>query len=364
VSEDERRNPLEPTLLASSAAPFEVALGSNPFVDALAGETDPLDAWLGALDRLAIGDEATAAKRTSETSPPKPEPARRRAPDPPPDLDAGLPASVLARLVGEEANTKLAALLARIDGWDAFGLSRTALAQAFPFFYALYKLYFRVSSERHARIPASGPVVLAANHGGLLPFDGAMAVLDVLLHTDPPRLPRAIVERWAGTLPFVNVFFARVGQVVGTHENFARLLGDGEAVLVFPEGVEGIRKPITQRYRLQKFHVGFVEHALRARAPIVPMAILGSDDQAPILFDVKPLARLLGLPTAPITPTFPWLGPLGLLPYPVRYRIVYGEPLRFHDRFDPDAALDPGIVRALANQVRRAIQALIDAHRT
>jgi len=206
--------------------------------------------------------------------------------------------------------------------------------------------------------------VLAGNHGGLLPFDGAMTVLDVLLHTDPPRLPRAIIERWAGQLPFVNVFFARVGQVVGTHENFAKLLADGEAVLVFPEGVEGIRKPITQRYRVQRFHVGFVEHALRARAPIVPMAVLGSDDQAPILFDVKPLARLLGLPSAPITPTFPWFGPLGLLPYPVRYRIVYGEPLHFHERFDPEAAQEPGVVRALANQVRRAVQTLIDRHRT
>lgn len=93
------------------------------------------------------------------------------------------------------------------------------------------------------------------------------------------------------------------------------------------------------------------------------MAVLGSDDQAPILFDIKPLARLLGLPAVPITPTFPWLGPLGLLPYPVRYRIVYGEPLHFHERFDPEAAQEPGVVRALSNQVRRAVQTLIDRHR-
>jgi 1-acyl-sn-glycerol-3-phosphate acyltransferase len=350
--------------LPPTPSPFEVALGSNPFVDALADEVDPLDAWLGALDRLAATGEnvppprplAPAAAPRAATQRPSAEPRAI-------DAENAPPPGALARLISEEANAKLAALLSRIDGWDQFGLSRTALASAFPFFYALYKLYFRVASSDHDKIPREGPIVLAANHGGLLPFDGAMAVLDVLLHTEPPRLPRAIVERWAGTLPFVNVFFARVGQVVGTHENFARLLGDGEAVLVFPEGVEGIRKPITQRYRLQRFHYGFVEHALRARAPIVPMAILGSDDQAPILFDVKPLARLLGLPTAPITPTFPWLGPLGLLPYPVRYRIVYGEPLRFHDRFDPEAAHDPGLVRALANQVRRAIQTLIDQHR-
>jgi 1-acyl-sn-glycerol-3-phosphate acyltransferase len=344
----------------------EGVLGANPFRATDAAEADTLDAWLGALDRLAAQGVVPAPVAPGpETAPARPlvaaervEPESSEEPfDVPPELGG------LVRLVGEEARGQLAGLLARLDRWDRFGLSRSALAQAFPIFYALYRLYFRVQSEGHAALPREGPVVLAANHGGLLPFDGAMAVLDVLLHSDPPRLPRAIVERWAGRLPFVNVFFARVGQVVGTHENFARLLADGEAVLVFPEGVEGIRKPITQRYRVQRFHVGFVEHALRARAPIVPMAILGSDDQAPILFDVKPLARLLGLPTAPITPTFPWLGPLGLLPYPVRYRIVYGEPLRFHERFDPDAAQEPGVVRALANQVRRAIQTLIDRHR-
>jgi 1-acyl-sn-glycerol-3-phosphate acyltransferase len=344
---------------------LEAVLGADPFQGTDAAEADTLDAWLGALDRLASSPPPTTATTSfaprsvpiEAPTPPAFAPAEEQGDEVPPELGA------LARLVGDEAREQLAALVARLDPFDRFGLSRSAIARSFPIFYALYRLYFRVQSEGHAAIPREGPVVLAGNHGGLLPFDGAMTVLDVLLNTDPPRLPRAIVERWAGQLPFVNVFFARVGQVVGTHENFAKLLADGEAVLVFPEGVEGIRKPITQRYRVQRFHVGFVEHALRARAPIVPMAVLGSDDQAPILFDVKPLARLLGLPAAPITPTFPWLGPLGLLPYPVRYRIVYGEPLRFHERFDPEAAQEPGVVRALANQVRRAVQTLIDRHR-
>lgn len=342
---------------------LEAVLGSDPFQGTDAAEADTLDAWLGALDRLAAAAPAPTASATPRSVPidepaaPAVAPPEVTADEVPPELGA------LARFVGDEAREQLAALISRLGPFDRFGLSRSAIARSFPLFYALYRLYFRVQSEGHAAIPREGPVVLAGNHGGLLPFDGAMTVLDVLLKTDPPRLPRAIVERWAGQLPFVNVFFARVGQVVGTHENFAKLLADGEAVLVFPEGVEGIRKPITQRYRVQRFHVGFVEHALRARAPIVPMAVLGSDDQAPILFDVKPLARLLGLPAAPITPTFPWLGPLGLLPYPVRYRIVYGEPLHFHERFDPEAAQEPGVVRALANQVRRAVQTLIDRHR-
>ena len=109
--------------------------------------------------------------------------------------------------------------------------------------------------------------------------------------------------------------------------------------------------------------MGFVEHALRAQAPIVPFAVLGSDDQAPILYDVKPLARWLGLPVAPITPTFPWFGPLGLLPYPVGYRIVYGEPIRLYERFGPDAADDARLVRELSAQVRRTVQRLVDRNR-
>jgi len=200
-------------------------------------------------------------------------------------------------------------------------------------------------------------------HGGLLPFDGAMIVIDTLLNTNPPRLARAIVDRWAGRLPWVNVFLARVGQIVGTRENFADLLDDGQLLLVFPEGMEGVRKPIAQRYRVQRFHVGFIEQALLGRAPIVPMAVLGSDDQTPILYDIKPLARQLGLPAVPITPTFPWFGPLGLLPYPVGYKIVYGEPLRFHDRFGPSDAEDPRLIRYLAKQVRAEVQHLIDRNR-
>jgi 1-acyl-sn-glycerol-3-phosphate acyltransferase len=190
-----------------------------------------------------------------------------------------------------------------------------------------------------------------------------MGIVDVALNTDPPRLTRAIVDRWAGGLPWINVFFARVGQVVGTRENVADLLEDGQLALVFPEGIEGIRKTIAHRYRLQQFRVGFIEQALRSRAPIVPTAFIGSDDQAPILLDIRPLAKRLGLPMLPITPTFPWLGPLGLLPLPVSYRIVYGEPLPYHERFGPEGADDSRLVRYLANQVRRAVQLLIDRNR-
>ncbi len=361
-----RPDPDPPVAPEPGVAP--TVLGSDPFEEA---GPDPLTDWLDALERVAARAATTRevsrrnGRPLAQVPPAAPElPPRRGVPL----TEVELPpeARGLERLIGDEPRRRLAALLAGLgeaEAYDRFGLSPAALRRAFPAVYALYRFYFRVRSTGHERLPVDGPAVLATNHAGLLPFDGAMTVLDVLLHTDPPRLPRAIVDRWAGSLPFVNVFFARVGQVVGTRENFAALLEDGELVLVFPEGMEGIRKTVTQRYRLQRFHVGFVEQALRARAPIVPVAVIGSDDQTPILYDVKPLARRLGLPVAPITPTFPWLGPLGLLPYPVGYHIVYGEPLRFHERFGPDAAEDTPLVRALASQVRRAVQLLIDRNR-
>ena len=212
---------------------------------------------------------------------------------------------------------RLAAVAHLAEGevpYDRFGFSPSATRQALPWFLALYHYYFRVKSEGHENLPTEGAAILAGNHSGLLPFDAAMGVVDLLLHPDQPRLARTIIDRWAGQLPWVNIFYARVGQVVGTHENFADLLDEGQLLMVFPEGMEGVRKTIAQRYRLQPFRVGFIEHALRSGASIVPMAVIGSDDQMPVLYDVKPLARRLGLPLAPISPTFPWGGPLGLLP--------------------------------------------------
>ena len=352
---------------------LEPALGSDPF-EALR-QTDPLDEWLDAAEQLVRGRVATGAVREPGSSgaeipfrelpPSRPVIGLRRGPSLA-EVDLSPPTGALERLLDEDARRRLEALAEALpsDGsYDRFGLSARVVRSAFPFLYALYRLYFRVRSQGHEHIPPEGAAVMVANHGGLLPFDGAMAAVDVFLHTDPPRLARSIVDLWAGTLPFVNVFFARVGQVIGTHENFKALLDEGQLVLMFPEGMDGIRKPFNQRYRLQRFHVGFIEHALRSRSPIVPVAILGSDDQAPILYDIKPLARWLGLPVAPITPTFPWLGPLGLLPYPVSYRIVYGEPMALHERFEPEAAEDAALVRVLSSQVWRTVQNLLDQNR-
>jgi 1-acyl-sn-glycerol-3-phosphate acyltransferase len=364
----------EPTPIPGVAAPAEdgspaFQLDRDPFLDD--GLPDPLVLRLDELERRTPPRLRTVRgdpKRGSRPAPhPRPAAARRSATPALSEIELEGRGGLLDRLLPDRARRALASIAHLVEGespYDRFGFSPDVTRRALPWFHALYKLYFRVESHGHEHLPERGRAVLAANHAGLLPFDGAMTIVDVLLHTDPPRLARAIVDRWAGEIPFVNVFYARVGQVIGTRENFADLLDDDQLVLVFPEGVDGIRKTVAHRYRVQSFRVGFIEQALRAGAPIVPMAVIGSDDQTPILYDVKPLARALGLPVAPITPTFPWLGPLGLLPYPVRYKIVYGEPLQFHKRFGPEGADDARLVHYLARQVRRAVQQLVDRNRT
>jgi 1-acyl-sn-glycerol-3-phosphate acyltransferase len=336
-------------------------LGRDPF-----SEETSFDPFAYGLITLGI-DPAAPAPQSPAPEPalePTPIPRRRWAHTPRlAEIEAPDPAGLLDRWLGPDERRRLAALQHLVENevaYDRFGMSPEVLRRAFPFFYALYRLYFRVRSRGHEHLPREGPAIIASNHGGLLPFDAAMLILDVLLHTDPPRLARSIVDRWAGELPWVSTFYARVGQVVGTRENFADLLADGQLVLVFPEGTAGIRKTIAQRNRLQKFHVGFVEQALQSRTPIVPAAVVGADDQAPILYDFQALARRLGLPALPITPTFPLLGPVGLLPYPVRYRVVFGEPLPYHERFGPEDAGDPRLVRYLAREVRQTVQRLVD----
>jgi 1-acyl-sn-glycerol-3-phosphate acyltransferase len=353
------------------------ALGHDPFGDPPVDE--PFVARLDVLETATFRAPSPTPLRVPQTKSARrgPRAAEPRSRALPPrkrwvsapalsEIELPKPTGVIDRLLGDDVRRVLLSFQHLVDTdspLDRFGFSPDTTRAAFPFFQALYSHWFRVTSKGHEHIPEAGPAILASNHGGLLPFDAAMTIVDVALHSDPPRLTRAIVDRWAGSLPWVNIFFARMGQVTGTRENFEALLEQGQAVLVFPEGIDGARKPIAQRYRVQGFHVGFIEHSLRSRTPIVPMAVIGSDDQAPILYDIKPIAKRLGLPVAPITPTFPWLGPVGLLPYPVPYRIVYGEPLDYHKRFGPEGADDARLVHYLSNQVRRKVQLLLDRNR-
>jgi len=232
------------------------------------------------------------------------------------------------RMAGEAAGSTSSdrfTALARTEneyGVDPFGFNREfSLAALAPFIW-LYRHYHRVEVHGIERVPP-GRVLLVSNHSGQLPMDGAMIGVAMVLEARPPRFVRSLVDKWVPALPYVSTFMARMGQIVGTPENCRRLLNAGEAILVFPEGTRGIAKLWPQRYQLQDFGLGFMRLALETDTPIVPVAVVGAEEQAPALLDLKPLARLLGMPAFPVTPT-------GIpFPLPTKYRIYFGEPLRF-----------------------------------
>lgn len=213
-------------------------------------------------------------------------------------------------------------------GYDRFGMHPASAKTALLPSAWLYRHYFRVSVDGAGRLPR-GRVLLAANHAGQLPFDAAMLAMALLLDARPPRLLRGMGEYWMARLPFISALAGRLGNMVGTPENCTALLEDGECVAVFPEGVRGLNKPYRRRYQLQRFGAGFVRLALETRTPIVPVGIVGSEEQQPGLANWEQAARRLGLPAFPITLGFPWLGPLGLLPLPVKYWIGFGEAINF-----------------------------------
>jgi 1-acyl-sn-glycerol-3-phosphate acyltransferase len=242
-------------------------------------------------------------------------------------------------------------------GTDPFGmdpreLRRTAVGAAF-----LYKIYFRCAVEGIEHVP-DGPVIVVANHAGQLPIDGVMITSALLLEADPPRLVRSMMDRWVPTLPFVSTFFSRVGVVLGTPANAIRLLERGEALLTFPEGMAGITKTVDRAYQLQPFGQGFMRLALSCGVPILPVAVVGSEEQYPTLYNLETAGRWLGLPALPIWPQM-IVPVLGLLPLPVKYRLRFGEPLTFEG--DPDD--EDAVIATMVERVRERIGGLLASAR-
>jgi 1-acyl-sn-glycerol-3-phosphate acyltransferase len=235
-------------------------------------------------------------------------------------------------------------------GFDRFGLHPDFVAFGDLLVSPLYERYFRVKSYGAHHIPRSGPAVLAANHSGTLPVDGAMLWADVLRNTDPPRVPRPLADFFVSALPWVTTLFARGGVVSGSRGNARSLLEAGELLMIFPEGVPGIGKPFSERYKLQEWTKGHCELAIRHGAPVVPVAIIGAEEQMPQLFKI-PMPEPLPYLPIPATP----------LPLPVRYHIHYGEPIPLHRDYRPEDADDPEAVRAAAARVKAAVQGLIEA---
>lgn len=236
---------------------------------------------------------------------------------------------------------------------DPFGLDLEWIRVALTAVAVLHRFYFRVETTGVDQVPP-GRVLLIANHSGQIPLDAALIAASMFYDADPPRAVRSMVDKWTQTLPGVSALFTRCGQVVGVPENAKRLLESEEALLVFPEGTRGISKPFSERYRLQEFGLGFMRLALETHTPIVPIAVVGAEEQYVNLGNIASLAKAMRMPAFPILPQV--LLPGGVMPLPTKYRIRFGEPIVV--RGDPDD--EDAVIEAKVEVVRSTIQSMIN----
>jgi 1-acyl-sn-glycerol-3-phosphate acyltransferase len=295
------------------------------------------------LDRM-ISEQA----REAEAKVPAPEPAM--ALEPGPDL---VSSDFYLRKWGRLG------LRSRSEEIDEFGYDPVYEEKVLPFFEFLYEKYFRVETHRIERIPGEGRCLLVANHSGTLPIDGIMLRLAVRSAHPQHRNLRWLVEDAIFHFPFLGSFSNRLGAVRACQENAERLLDHNALVAVFPEGMKGIGKRFRDRYKLQRFgRGGFVKLLLRTRTPVVPVAIVGGEETNPLIARVEYMSKALGVSYVPFTPTFPILGPLGLLPAPTKWKIYFGEPMYF-DTHGAEASDDEVLVGRLAERVRSEIQDML-----
>ena len=225
-----------------------------------------------------------------------------------------------------------------------------------PLLRPLYRHWWRVETRGLEHVPDSGPALVVGNHAGTLPFDALMVALALLDEHPAHRSLRMLAADLAFDLPVVAPLARKSGNTLACAEDATRLLEAGELVGVWPEGYKGLGKPYRERYQLQRFgRGGFVEIALRTGAPIVPVAVVGSEEIYPMLANLRRVARLLGFPYFPVTPTFPWLGPLGAIPLPSKWLIEFCPPIETAS-LGPEAAMDPMVLFDLTDQVRDTIQ--------
>ena len=220
----------------------------------------------------------------------------------------------------------------------------------------LYEKWFRVEARGLENVPSTGGALIVANHSGTVPLDAVGVALPLLDQHPAHRHLRMLGADLVFRLPVVAPLARKAGHTLACNADAERLLSNGEIVGVWPEGFKGIGKPFSERYKLQRFgRGGFVSAALKTGVPIIPVSIVGAEEIYPMVGNLKTLARLLGLPYVPVTPTFPLLGPLGLVPLPSKWLIEFGEPIHT-DQFGPGAADDPMLVFNLTDQVREVIQ--------
>ena len=236
-------------------------------------------------------------------------------------------------------------------GTYAFGTDPQAFEIALHLAWFLYRKYFRVQVHGWEHL-CKGPLLVASNHSGHLPFDAMMINTGFFLEAPHPVVLHGMVDRHVARLPFISTLFTRLGHMVGTRRVCRQLLQSGASVLVFPEGVAGISKPFSQRYQLQNFGHGFVKLAMQTGVPVLPIALVGAEEQAISVANIKPLAKLLHLPYFPLI--LPQL--CVPIPLPVRYTLYIGKPLDFGSKnLSPS---EKTVVRGVA-RVKNSIRAFI-----
>lgn len=242
---------------------------------------------------------------------------------------------------------------------DPWGLDWELLELVRPLFTFLYKYYWRVQASGLENIPDYERALIVANHSGQLPFDGAMIGAAVMLEHSSQRLVRNLYADWFPTVPFLAPFLEKMGQTLATVDNGAALLNQEELVAVYPEGYKGVGKLYKERYRLARFgRGGFVRMALNTQAPMIPTAVVGAEETYLSLYKSTTLSRLTGFPYFPLSPTWPWLGLLGLVPLPTKWYLDFGSPIAT-DQYGPDAADNLVLISQLTDQVRNIIQEML-----
>ena len=262
----------------------------------------------------------------------------------------------------DDVEARLGRLHNRLNeyGFDPFGLDPEYAQSLMVSMGVIYRHWLRCEVSGIDRVP-DGRVLLIGNHAGnTFAFDGAMLAASLFFDHEPPRLVRGMGEYYLPRIPFFNIFMQRLGSVVGTPRNCVQLLEREEAIMVFPEGERGFLKPYRKRYQLQRFGLGFMRLAIETQTPIVPVGIVGAEEQSPGLARVESLGKLIGAPALPITLTFPLLGPLAIVPLPVKFRLRFGEPLCFEgDPHDEDAAIEDR-VDVVKDSIRNLVQEGLD----
>jgi len=359
--------PVEPAAPAESVAPAEPnpveerAVAPDPVEQRpveqppAAEATEPDVAAPGAHDPIDPNEAADPTPRPGATT-------RDRMPGIPVSDWAAALATGAREVLGEAWEPRLAELLAvlrhRINGdyeVDEYGFDREIAEKLFlAVLRPIAEKWFRIEVRGAENIPTEGGALVVSNHSGTIPVDGLMT--GFVIHEHAGRHLRPLGADLVFRLPVVANLARKAGATLACNEDAERMLSGGELVGVWPEGFKGIGKPYSERYKLQRFgRGGFVSAAMRTGVPIIPCSVVGAEEIYPLVGNVPSLARLLGVPYIPITPLFPWLGPLGLVPLPSKWLIEFGEPIRT-DSYDEGAADDPMLVFNVTDQVRETIQ--------